>query len=148
MLSFILFCLSFSFALSEVTLYTTTHEFVTISDDGDYAEVGITNQKQDIIGPFTHVELPEVGEYIEQGDVVGYFVTVRGKFDLHAPLSGNVTQLSRSLEGDSNLEKINSVHAEDGWAFTMEPTNLEAEMTNLLTEEEIIYEGVVFTVDH
>ena len=72
-----------------------------------------------MIGPLVHVEVPSVGQTVTQGEVVATLFTLRGKFDVIAPLSGLITEVAKSLIGDSNLAKMNRVSAEDGQLLIM-----------------------------
>ena len=49
--------------------YTESHEWIQI--ESDIATVGITHFAQSELGDIVFVELPEIGEYLEKGEVFG-----------------------------------------------------------------------------
>jgi glycine cleavage system H protein len=75
--------------------YTKDHEWVKIT--GSDARVGITDYAQKQLGDVVFLELPEVGSTLNKGDVFGTIESVKAVSELFSPVSGEVTEVNRSL---------------------------------------------------
>ncbi len=95
--------------------YTKTHEWVKI--ENDCAVVGITDYAQESLGDITFVELPAVGDTVEQGEECGVIESVKAASDLYAPVSGEIAEVNTFLE--EKPEAINRSAYEDGWIFKL-----------------------------
>ena len=95
--------------------YTSDHEWVAV--DGDVATVGITDFAQNALGDVVFISLPEVGDTITAGDVVGEIESTKSVSDLYAPLGGTVTAVNEAL--DATPEIVNSDPYGDGWMFEL-----------------------------
>ena len=84
--------------------YTEEHEW--LSQDSDVCTVGITDYAQSQLGDIVFVEMPEVGDYVEQGQAFGTIEAVKTVADLYAPISGEIVEINQTLE--DNAEMINS----------------------------------------
>jgi glycine cleavage system H protein len=84
--------------------YTKDHEWVKIS--GTDAKVGITDYAQKQLGDVVYLELPEVGRTFNKGDVFGTIESVKAVSELYSPVSGQVTEVNRSLA--EKPEAVNS----------------------------------------
>ncbi|MDO9380138.1 MAG: glycine cleavage system protein GcvH [Nocardioidaceae bacterium] len=91
--------------------YSPEHEWVRI--DGDTATVGITDYAQEQLGDIVFVQLPETGEDVEPGSVIGELESTKSVSDLFAPVSGQV--ISRNEALDSSPEVVNSDPYGEGW---------------------------------
>ncbi|MGH3423466.1 MAG: glycine cleavage system protein GcvH [Nocardioidaceae bacterium] len=92
-------------------LYSSDHEWVRL--DGDTATVGITDYAQQQLGDIVFVSLPQVGESVEPGSVVGELESTKSVSDLFAPVAGEVLAQNESLE--SSPEVVNSDPYGEGW---------------------------------
>ncbi|MEY4284493.1 MAG: glycine cleavage system protein GcvH [Betaproteobacteria bacterium] len=95
------------------TKYTEDHEWLTI--EGDIATVGITHHAQDALGDVVFVELPEVGQHLEQKAVAGVVESVKAAADVYMPVSGDITEVNEALRADPSL--ANSDPLGQGWFF-------------------------------
>ncbi|MBS3782021.1 MAG: glycine cleavage system protein GcvH [Candidatus Thermoplasmatota archaeon] len=111
--------------------YTEEHEWIKVSD-GE-ARYGITDHAQDELGDIVYVELPEVGEEISKGDMLGVIESVKTVSDLYAPLSGTVKDVNVELE--VGPEMMNEDPYGDGWIVVIEIAD-EDELDELLDPEE------------
>jgi len=93
--------------------YIRTHEWAKI--EGDVVVVGITDHAQDALGDITFVELPEVGERVEQGKECGTIESVKAAEDIYSPVSGVVAEVNSVLE--DSPEVINEDPYGEGWMF-------------------------------
>ena len=94
--------------------YTKDHEWVKVS--GGDARVGITDYAQKQLGDVVYLELPEVGRKLTKGDVFGTIESVKAVSELYAPVSGQVTEVNRSLA--EKPEAVNS-HPHESWMIAI-----------------------------
>ena len=111
--------------------YVETHEWVREDGDGTVI-VGITDYAQDALGDVVYVELPEVDSEVEMGDEVAVVESVKAASDIYAPLSGTITEVNESLEG--NPELVNTDPYRDGWFFRLKLRDVE-ELSSLMDSE-------------
>ena len=111
--------------------YVETHEWVREDVDGTVI-VGITDYAQGALGDVVYVELPEVDSEVEMGDEVAVVESVKAASDIYAPLSGTITEVNESLEG--NPELVNTEPYRDGWFFRLKLRDVE-ELSSLMDSE-------------
>ena len=111
--------------------YVETHEWVREDVDGTVL-VGITDYAQGALGDVVYVELPEVDSEVEMGDEVAVVESVKAASDIYAPLSGTITEVNESLEG--NPELVNTDPYRDGWFFRLKLRDVE-ELSSLMDSE-------------
>ena len=117
--------------VKEDLLYTNDHEWVRI--DGNEAMVGITDYAQSELGEIVFVDVPVIGESIQQFDVFGSVEAVKTVADLNMPMSGTVKEFNDRLDNEPEL--VNNDPYGDGWIikiFLDDPR----EVANLLTPEQ------------
>lgn len=107
--------------------YTKDHEWVKIA--GSEARVGITDYAQKQLGDVVYLELPEVGRQLAKGDVFGTIESVKAVSELYSPVSGEVTEVNRSLA--EKPETVNS-QPHESWMIALKVTGGEAEHGQLL----------------
>jgi glycine cleavage system H protein len=106
--------------------YTKDHEWVELS--GDRARVGITDYAQQQLGDVVHIDLPEVGARLKQGQSFGTVDSVKAVSELYAPVSGEVVQVNTGLK--NKPEAINT-DPHGSWMVVLKVTN-PAEAETLL----------------
>ncbi|MGB3670451.1 MAG: glycine cleavage system protein H, partial [Phormidesmis sp.] len=72
--------------------YLDSHEYARVEADGETVTVGITSFAVDQMGDVVFLELPEVGDAVEQGENFGTIESVKAVEDLKAPVSGDVIE--------------------------------------------------------
>ena len=82
--------------VKEARRYAESHEWVKL--DGDIATVGITDYAQHALGDIVYVDMPEVGDEVEAGEVFGAVESVKAASDLISPVSGEVVEVNENLE--------------------------------------------------
>ena len=112
-------------------LYTKEHEWVSIEDN--IATIGITDYAQEALGDITFVELPGVGDEVEQFEEFASIESVKAANDIFAPISGKVIEVNARLESDPGL--INKSTFEKGWLAKVQISDKE-EVSTLMTAEE------------
>ncbi len=113
--------------------YTKEHEWVSIEDD--IATIGITDYAQEQLGDITFIELPSVGQEIEQFEEFAAIESVKAANDIFAPISGKITEVNNCLEADPGL--INRSAYEKGWLAKVKISDPE-ETSSLMTSEEYL----------
>src|SRR5262249_24886585 len=78
--------------------YSKEHEWGKV--DGDLVIVGITDYAQDQLGDVVYVELPKMGDRVQQFEIFGVIESVKTASDLYAPLGGTVVAVNDSLTDD------------------------------------------------
>ena len=96
--------------------YTKDHEWVR--DDGGDVAVGITDFAQRQLGDIVFVELPDVGQRVQQGEVFGTIESVKAVSELFAPVSGEVTAVNADL--GTHPEAVNA-KPHDTWMIRVRP---------------------------
>jgi glycine cleavage system H protein len=102
--------------------YTSEHEW--LREPGQAAgsvRVGITSFAQDALGDIVFVQLPEVGEKVTSGAVVGELESTKSVSEVYAPLGGEVVARNEAL--DATPELVNTDPYGDGWLFEIAPDN-------------------------
>ncbi len=106
--------------------YAESHEWVKV--DGDIATIGISDYAQHALGNIVYVDMPEVGDEIEAGDVFGAVESVKAASDLICPVSGEVVEINEDLE--DTPDAINN-DAFENWIMKVKMSN-PAEVEALL----------------
>lgn len=92
-------------------LFTKEHEWIVV--EGDVVRVGISDYAQNELGDVVFVDLPEVGDEVEEGEGFAVVESVKAVSDVYAPVSGEVTAVNEELE--DNPELINESPYDKGW---------------------------------
>jgi len=114
--------------IPEDLLYTKEHEWAKV--EGNQATVGISDYAQSSLGDITFVELPKVGDELEQFKTLATIESVKAASDVYAPLSGKVLKVNDKVEGAP--ETVNQSSYEDGWFAVLEIKD-EGEKSNLMS---------------
>ena len=117
--------------IPEILHYTEEHEWLSL--DSDVGTIGITDYAQSELGDIVFVELPEEGEYLEQGQAFGTIEAVKTVSDLYAPVSGEVVEINSALE--DNAELVNSDPYGAGWMIKIRVESPE-EMEQMISAAE------------
>lgn len=107
-------------------LYTVEHEWLRREDDGSVT-IGITDHAQGALGDLVYVELPEVGQDVEEGGEMAVVESVKAASDVYAPIAGEIVEINEALADDP--ETINSDPYGEGWIVRMQPTDAIDEET-------------------
>ena len=99
-------------------LYTKDHEWVRREDDGTVS-VGVTDHAQSALGDLVYVELPEVGQDVEEGGDMAVVESVKAASDVYAPIAGTVAAVNEELA--DTPETINSDPYGEGWIVKLQP---------------------------
>jgi glycine cleavage system H protein len=97
--------------IPESLKYTDEHEWLVLDDD--IGTIGITDYAQAELGDIVYVELPEVGDELEKGQVFGTIEAVKTASELYSPISGQVVEINTTLEEEA--EQVNIEPYDAGW---------------------------------
>ncbi len=115
------------FLVPDANYYTKDHEWAYV--DENLVTVGITDYAQDQMGDIVYVELPDPGQKVLQGGVLGILESVKAVSDLCSPVSGVVLEANESLVADAAA--INDDPYKKGWMVRIE-MDTEKELVSLL----------------
>jgi glycine cleavage system H protein len=107
-------------AVSEIPkdlLYTEDHEYLKPADKPGEVYIGVTDFAQGELGVIVFIELPKVGAKYKKHDVFGTIEAVKAVSELYAPVSGEVLEVNKRLDGEPAL--VNSSPYGDGWMIRL-----------------------------
>ena len=102
-------------SIPEHLRYSSDHEWALA--EGDSVRIGITDYAQDALGDVVYVELPQVGERVQQGEPFGEVESTKSVSELFAPVSGVVAEVNDELAGAP--QRLNEDPYGDGWICTV-----------------------------
>ena len=82
--------------LPENLKYAKTHEWAKLEDD-NIVRVGITDFAQEELGDLVYVELPEIGQQVQNAEQCAVVESVKTASDLFSPVSGQVTAVNEAV---------------------------------------------------
>lgn len=97
--------------------YAESHEWAR--KEGNAIVVGISDFAQESLSDIVYVELPEVGDTLEQGDEFGVVESVKAASEVYAPVSGEVIAINERLEDEPEI--VNESPYGDGWFIRLKP---------------------------
>lgn len=99
--------------------FLKSHEWVRVEGNGR-AVVGISDHAQGLLGDLVYVELPNVGDTVEQGGASAVVESVKAASDVYSPIAGTIVEVNSSLS--DKPETINEDAFGEGWIFVVEPS--------------------------
>ncbi|MEC8890673.1 MAG: glycine cleavage system protein GcvH [Chloroflexota bacterium] len=112
--------------------YTEEHEWIVI-DAAGVGLVGISQHAADSLGDVVFVDLPQVGDNLEQFGKLGEIESVKAFSELFSPVSGSVVEVNDSLSDAPDL--INENPYESGWMVKILLSDL-SELDKLMSASE------------
>lgn len=117
--------------LPEELRYSKEHIWVRV--EGSRVVIGITDYAQEELGKITSIELPEVGDELEQEDSFGSIEARKTVADLYAPISGPVLEINEELLDNPSL--LNEDPYDSAWIAVISIEDPE-ELNLLLSAED------------
>jgi len=99
--------------------YAKTHEWVR--KGGGVIVCGITDHAQESLSDVVYVELPEVGDIFERGDIFGVVESVKAASDLYMSMGGEIVAVNEALE--DMPETVNQDPYGGGWMIRFHPAD-------------------------
>ena len=120
--------------------FLESHEWGLL--EGDVATVGLSEFAVKHLSDLVFIQLPELGDKVEQGESFGEIESVKAVSDLNCPVTGEVVEVNEAVV--ENLELISSDPLGEGWLIKVkvdDPSELEnlislKEYENQIAEEE------------
>ena len=104
--------------------YDEEHEWIRV--EGDEGVIGISDYAQDALSDIVYVELPEVGDVFDRGDVLAVVESVKAASDVYMPVTGEILEINDLLE--DSPEMVNQDPYGEAWLVRVtiaEPAELE-----------------------
>lgn len=120
--------------------YSKEHVWVRV--EGEKVVIGISDYAQDELGIIRGIELPSVGDDLEQDDSFGSVEARKTIADLYAPVSGTVLEVNEELADSPGV--VNDDPYDSGWMVVVEMKYPE-ELKSLMSPED--YEDYVETAE-
>lgn len=117
-----------SYEVPEGLYYSKDWAWVKV--EGKKVRCGITDYAQKQLREVVYVELPSAGDTITQNDPYGTVESVKAVSDLVAPLSGKIEEVNEEVS--NKPETLNEDPFKEGWLLVITPSNLDAELKNLM----------------
>jgi glycine cleavage system H protein len=112
--------------------FLRSHEWARIDDNGRVT-VGISEHAQSQLGDLVYVELPNVGDHVDQGGSCAVVESVKAASDIYSPVAGKVVAVNQALA--DKPETINEDAFGEGWIFTVQPEDL-SQLEELLSPDD------------
>lgn len=116
-----------------ITVLRFTEDHLWVRAEADRAQIGVSDHGQEEIGEIIAVELPNVGDTVEQGEVFGEIESIRTVLELIAPVSGTVVAINGELEDHPTIANEDPYH--EGWLIEIEMAD-EDELDDLMASED------------
>jgi glycine cleavage system H protein len=107
------------------------HVWVGVEDQ--HVHLGLTNFIQDELSTIISVELPDVGDKIEEGEVFAELESVSTLHELVSPVTGTVLAVNSHLDDHPSI--INEDPYQEGWLIEVRLKD-EAELESLMDMDE------------
>ena len=98
--------------------YSQDHEW--LREEGEFAYVGISAHAANELGDIVFLDIPSVGETLDQNEVFGSIEAVKTVADLLLPVAGEIVEFNEALEGEPAL--VNSDPYGEGWIIKIKMT--------------------------
>ncbi|MCG2882360.1 MAG: glycine cleavage system protein GcvH [Acidilobus sp.] len=106
-----------SFVVDDSLLYTETDEWVKV--EGSRVRVGITDYAQKQLKDVVGVDLPKVGQEVNEGMDLAVLESVKATAEVYSPVTGKVVEVNERLLDEPEL--INKEPYDGGWIAVIEP---------------------------
>lgn len=105
--------------------FSKSHEWVR--QEGDQVLVGLTDYAQDALGDLVFVNLPEPGDVLRAGEVLGDVESVKAVSDIISPVGGTVAEINETL-----LDAPETINQSpyDAWLIRVKDVSEEEDLMN------------------
>ena len=107
-----------------------TKDWGWVKVEGDKVRVGITDYAQQQLRELVYAELPTPGTIVKQKEPYGTVESVKAVSDLVAPVSGTVEEVNEEVQATPEI--LNEDPYGKGWLLVIKPSNLKAELANIM----------------
>ncbi|NMB21730.1 MAG: glycine cleavage system protein GcvH [Firmicutes bacterium] len=117
--------------MSEQLRFTKEHEWLLVK--GDVIRIGISDYAQNELGDIVFVDLPSVGDTVEEGEGIAALESVKAVSDVYSPVSGEVVAVNEELEDSPEL--VNESPLDQGWIVEIKVDGV-AQTGDLMNKQE------------
>jgi glycine cleavage system H protein len=107
--------------LPDELLYSKEHLWIRVEEGR--AVIGITDHAQELLGAISAIELPAIGDELEQDDSFGTVEARKTVAELYAPVSGPVLEVNSEVVDSPEI--INDDPYDAGWLLVVEMADSE-----------------------
>ncbi|MEM4501103.1 MAG: glycine cleavage system protein GcvH [Thermofilaceae archaeon] len=108
--------MSREYQIPEGYYYTRDHTWIKIEDN--VVTIGITDYGQRKLRDIIHIELPSIGQSIEEGETLAVVESIKASVEIHSPVAGRIVKVNSKLM--DNPELINEDPYGSGWIARIE----------------------------
>ena len=119
------------YEVPEGLLYTRDHEWIKV--EGNVITIGVTDYGQKKLREVVYVELPTIGQRVEEGEAIATLESVKASAEVYTPASGKVIEVNSKLVDSPEL--VNDDPYGDGWIAKIELEE-EREFEDLMEPDE------------
>ncbi|UCE15481.1 MAG: glycine cleavage system protein GcvH [Candidatus Bathyarchaeota archaeon] len=107
-----------------------SEDYMWVRVENGKARIGITDYAQKQLREIVFVELPSEGDTLTKAEPFGTVESVKAVSDLVAPIGGEIEQVNEEISEKPEL--LNEDPYDKGWLLVVSPTNLDAELKQLM----------------
>jgi len=120
-----------AYEVPEEYLYTRDHEWIKV--EGKVITIGITDYGQKKLREIVYVELPSIGQRVEEGEPIATVESIKASAEVYSPAEGKIIEVNSKLADSPEL--INEDPYGEGWIARIELPE-ERGFENLMEPEE------------
>ena len=106
--------------------------WVEVNDDGTVT-IGMTDIAQNLAGPLLHAKPKRIGTLRTKGRPVATVESSKWVGPVKSPITGEIVEINEELAKDATI--VNRSPYKKGWIVKMKPSDLQAELAQMLTGE-------------
>lgn len=110
--------------------YSREHNIWAQRDDAGQVRVGVDSLLLSSLGELAYIALFDPGRAVTRGHSIGTLEAAKMTTAIAAPVSGVITATNEAVLADPQL--INRAPYSEGWLVELDPTNWEAESSQLV----------------
>lgn len=111
--------------------YLESHEWGLL--EGEILTVGLSDFAVKHLSDLVFIQLPEVGDQVEQGERLGEIESVKAVSDINSPITGEIIEVNTAVI--DNLDMIANDSYNDGWFVKIQVEDV-SEFDSLLSPED------------
>ncbi len=117
-----------NYEVPEGLYYSKDFEWIKV--EGDKVRMGITDYAQKSLREIVFAQVNPAGTEVKQGEPYGSVESVKAVSDLISAASGTIEKVNEEVQ--SKPELLNEDPFGKGWLIILKPSNLSAELANLM----------------